>query len=277
MINPIAYNTLTIERTTDNGAYLVDNERENEVLLPNRYVPEDAQIGDKIDVFVYFDSEDRPVATTEHPLIEVGQVKSLKVVDSTRIGAFLDWGLPKDLLVPYKNQLNPMKTGEYHPVTMYIDTITGRAVGSTKVGHLINNDEISVKPKEEVEIIISQRRDRGYRVIINQKHWGMLYDNQIFSAVEIGDTLKAFVLKISEDLRIDVCLQQQGFDQVKVAVDALKEALETNGGEFSCGDKSNPEEIQIKLGMSKKVFKRAAGVMLRAGEIVIEDYKIKKS
>lgn len=276
MINPITYNTLTIERSTDNGVYLIDNERENEVLLPNRYVPKDAQIGDQITVFVYFDSEDRPVATTEKPKIELGQVRSLKVVDNTRIGAFLDWGLPKDLLVPYKNQLNPMKVDEYHPVTIYLDKVTGRAVGSSKVGYLINNDEISVEPKEEVEIIVAQRRERGFRVIINQKHWGMLYDNQIFSNVNIGDTLKAFVIKISEDQRIDVSLQQQGFDQVRVAVDALREALKENDGVVDCGDKTDSEEIQLKFGMSKKVFKRAAGVLLRAGEIVIEDYKIKK-
>lgn len=278
MINPATYNTLTIERTTENGVYLVDDERENEVLLPNRYVPEDAKEGDQIRVFVYFDSEDRPVATTEKPLIELGQVRSLKVVDTTRIGAFLDWGLPKDLLVPYRNQLNPMKVGEYHPVTIYIDQVTGRVVGNTKVGYLINNnEEITVSPKEEVEIIISQRRERGYRVIINQKHWGMLYDNQIFSNVNIGDTLKAYVIKISEDNRIDVSLQQEGFDQVKVAVDALKEALRVNNGVIDCGDKTDPAEIQLKFGMSKKVFKRAAGVLLRAKEIVIEDYKIKKS
>lgn len=276
MINAGQYNKLIVERETENGLYLVDDDRENEVLLPNRYVG-DLKEGDCVNVFVYFDSEDRPVATTDTPLIQLEQVRSLKVVATTKIGAFLDWGLPKDILVPFRNQLNPMIVGDYHPVTIYLDKVTGRIVGTSKIGYLINNNgEITVKQKEEVEIIVAQRRERGFRVIINQKHWGMLYDNQIFEEVNIGDTLKAFVSKISDDNRIDVCLQQQGFDQVKVSVDALRQAIEENNGVVECGDKSEPELIQATLGMSKKVFKKAAGVLLRGGEIVIEDFKIKK-
>ncbi len=274
MINPAQYNTLFFDRFTDNGAYLVDEERENEVLLPNRYLPEDPQEGDTIDVFVYFDSEDRPVATTTEPLIMLGQVRTLKVVDTTRIGAFLDWGLPKDLFVPYKNQLNPMTVGEFHPVSIYIDNVTGRIVGSTKIGYLVNNkEEIALQPREQVEIIIASRRDRGYRVIINQKHWGMIYDNQIFTDINLGDTMTAYVLKITEDLRIDLSLQKPGLDGVQIAAEVILDALKENGGTIAIGDKTDPALVQLHLGISKKAFKKAGGYLMRQRLLVVEDNK----
>lgn len=276
MINPATYNTLIIARATENGVYLTDSVGSDEVLLPNRYVPENYSSGDPIDVFVYFDSEDRMVATTDIPKIKLGDVASLKVVDTTRIGAFLDWGLPKDLFVPFRNQLNPMSVGEYHPVTIYLDNVTSRVVGTTKLGHIINNSQITVQPKEKVAIIIAQRRERGFRVIINSKHWGMLYDNQIFQDVNMGDTMEAWVVKISEDDRIDVSLQQQGFDQVKIATDVLLQLLDENNGTLPYGDKTDPSVIQANTGMSKKVFKRAAGVLLRQGTVKIEDNNITK-
>ncbi|MEG2754988.1 MAG: S1-like domain-containing RNA-binding protein [Mucinivorans sp.] len=278
MINPALLNKLTIARATDNGVYLEDEDH-NEVLLPNRYVPENYSLGDTIEVFIYFDSEDRMVATTDTPKIMLGQVNSLKVVDTTRIGAFLDWGLPKDLFVPFKNQLNEMQRGEYYPVTIYIDQVTGRIVATSKLGRIVNNDEISVVARQKVSIIVAQRRERGFRVIIDQHHWGMLYDNQIFREIHIGELLTAWVLKIAEDGRIDVCLQQQGYDAVCVAVDALVQLMQENGGALPLGDKSDPAKIQLITGMSKKVFKRAAGVLLREGKAEINgnETKLKKS
>lgn len=274
MINPAQYNTLFFDRFTENGAYLVDAERENEVLLPNRYVPDDPQEGDSIEVFIYFDSEDRAVATTTEPLIMLGQVRPLKVVDVTRIGAFLDWGLPKDLLVPFKNQLNPMEVGEFYPVSIYIDNTTGRIVGSTKIGYIVQNkEEITLEPREEVQIIVASRRERGYRVIINQKHWGMIYDNQIFSDIQIGDALTAYVLKITEDFRIDVSLQKPGLDGVQVAAEAIMNSLKENGGSIPIGDKTDPALVQLQLGISKKVFKKAGGYLMRQRKLVVEDNK----
>lgn len=268
MINPGTLNRLTIARETDNGLYLVDNEG-NEVLLPNRYIPQEPTsgwaIGDELEVFVYFDSEDRIVATTETPKLMVGTVAALRVVSVTRIGAFLDWGLPKDLFVPFANQPFPMHTGEIHMVGAYIDNTTNRIVGSTKIGKYFNNDTITVSERQQVEIQLAQRRDRGYRVIVNNLHWGMLYDNQIFQQVEIGDRFPAWVMKITEDGRIDVSLQKQGFAQVQTASDVVLELLKHNDGVLALGDKSAPEQVQLQTGMSKKVFKRAVGFLMRQG------------
>ena len=263
-------NTLTIVRATDNGIYLADSEL-NEVLLPNRYVPENYSFGDKIEVFVYTDSEDRLVATTDLPKIMAGGVASLEVAGRTAFGAFLDWGLPKDLFIPRSNQTEPMEQGRRYPVAAYVDNVSGRVVATTKLGKYVNNETITVAPKEQVEIIVAQRRERGFRVIINRKHWGMLYDNQIYNPIEIGDTLTAYVYKIADDGRIDVSLQQQGLDQVKVATDALIQLARENGGVLPYGDKTAPEQIQAATGMSKKVFKRAVGYLMRQGLMVVGD------
>lgn len=271
MINPGIINTLTIVRETDNGLYLEDSEQ-NEVLLPNRYVPENYTIGDKMEVFVYFDSEDRIVATTDTPKIMVGQIEALEVVGMAGFGAFLDWGLPKDLLVPRSNQAVDMVYGGRYPVMAYIDNVSGRIVATSKLHHYVKNETITVHPKEQVEILLAQRRDRGFRVIINGKHWGMLYDNQIFTPMRIGDKARAWVYKIADDGRIDVSLQQQGLDQVVVATDAIMELVNSYGGVLPFGDKSTPEEIQAATGMSKKVFKRAVGYLMRQGRMVVGDF-----
>lgn len=267
-INPGVLNRLTIARQTDNGLYLRSTDG-SEVLLPNRYIPQEATPGwaegDEQEVFVYFDSEDRMVATTETPLLMVGSVAPLRVVSVTRIGAFLDWGLPKDLFVPFANQPFPMHTGEVHMVGAYIDNTTNRIVGSTKIGKYFNNDSITIAVRDEVQIQLAQRRDRGYRVIINNLHWGMLYDNQIFQKVEIGDRFTAYVTKITEDARIDVSLQKQGFGQVQSASDIVLAMIKENGGVLEIGDKTPPELVQLNTGMSKKVFKRAVGFLMRQG------------
>lgn len=270
MITAGKINQLTIIRATDNGLYLED-EQQNEVLLPNRYVPEHYQIGDHIDVFVYFDSEDRIVATTDRPKIMVDEIATLEVVGSTRFGAFLDWGLPKDLFVPNSNQAVQMQYGQRYTVTAYIDNVSGRIVATTKLNRLINNEQITVHPREQVEILLAQRRDRGFRVIINNRHWGMLYDNQIFREMQLGDRTQAWIHKIAEDGRIDVSLQQQGFDQVKVATDVVMSLLEEHQGILPIGDKSPPEDVQLLTGMSKKVFKRAVGFLMRQGIVIAND------
>lgn len=270
IITPGTINTLTIVRATDNGLYLEDSQQ-HEVLLPNRYVPEHYNTGDPIDVFVYFDSEDRIVATTDTPKIMVGQIAVLEVVGSTKFGAFLDWGLPKDLFVPNSNQLLQMKYGDRYPVSAYIDNVSGRIVATTKLNRIVNNETITVRPKDKVEIIIAQRRERGFRVIINQRHWGMLYDNQIYSPLRIGDKATAWVYKIAEDGRIDVSLQQQGLDQVIVATEVVLDLIREYGGTLPVGDKSQPEEVQAITGMSKKVFKRATGYLMRQGTVMAND------
>ncbi len=271
-------NTLTISRQTAQGLYLTDSDQ-NEVLLPNRYIPEEATagwaIGDELSVFVYVDSEDRVVATTETPIIEVGGVAALKVVAATRIGAFMDWGLPKDLLVPHANQLHPLHDGEVAMTVAYLDNTTNRIVGSTKLNKFFNNDELSVAVGDKVDIVLAQRRDMGYRVVVNGLHWGMIYNSEIFSQVKLGDRLVGWVTKITEDRRVDISLQQRGFDQIKTASDSLLELLESSDGELNVGDRSAPEDIQLHTGMSKKGFKRAVGYLMAAGKVETGEYKIR--
>lgn len=268
MIRAANYHTLTIARATDNGLYLIDEGGENEVLLPNRYVPEKYEMGQEMEVFVYTDSEDRPVATTDKPKITEGGLATLQAIGFNFHGTFLDWGLPKDLFVPKRNQQAPMQVGEWYVVSLYVDNVTGRPVGTSKLGKIINNDEITVRPKEEVDILLAVRKDMGYRVVINNKHWGMLYDNQIFTDVKLGMTMKAYVRKIADDHRIDVSLQQEGFDQVKVAADEIMKLIDENGGTLPIGDRSDPEEVRMLTGMSKKIFKRAVGFLMTHGQVV---------
>lgn len=276
MIRAANYHRLTIARKTDNGLYLTDGEG-NEVLLPNRYVPETYEIGDLMEVFVYTDSEDRPVATTDMPKIVEGGIAALQAVGFNYHGTFLDWGLPKDLFVPKRNQQAPMLVGEWYVVSVYADNVTGRAVGTSKLGKIINNDEITVRPKEEVDILVAVRKERGFRVVINDRHWGMLYDNQIFTDVKLGMRMKAYVRKIAEDGRIDVSLQQEGFDQVKIAADEVLKMIDEAGGVLPVGDKSDPEEVRLATGMSKKIFKRAVGYLMSRGEVDSGERSVKRS
>lgn len=276
MIRAANYHRLTIARKTDNGLYLTDGEG-NEVLLPNRYIPETYEIGDPIEVFVYTDSEDRPVATTDTPKIVEGGIAALQAVGFNYHGTFLDWGLPKDLFVPKRNQQATMLVGEWYVVSVYADNVTGRAVGTSKLGKIINNDEITVRPKEEVDILVAVRKERGFRVVINDKHWGMLYDNQIFTDVKLGMRMKAYVRKIAEDHRIDVSLQQEGFDQVKIAADEVLKMIDEAGGVLQVGDKSDPEEVRLATGMSKKIFKRAVGYLMSRGAVESGETSVKRA
>lgn len=276
MIRAANYHRLTIARKTDNGLYLTDGEG-NEVLLPNRYVPETYEIGDPMEVFVYTDSEDRPVATTDTPKIVEGGIAALQAVGFNYHGTFLDWGLPKDLFVPKRNQQAPMLVGEWYVVSVYADNVTGRAVGTSKLGKIINNEEITVRPKEEVDILVAVRKEKGFRVVINDKHWGMLYDNQIFTDVKLGMRMKAYVRKIAEDHRIDVSLQQEGFDQVKIAADEVLKMIDEADGVLPVGDRSAPEEVRLATGMSKKIFKRAVGYLMSRGVVESGDTSVKRA
>lgn len=271
MIRAANYHDLIVNRKTENGIYLTDG-TEQEVLLPNRYVDKEYQPGDTIRVFVYHDSEDRLVATTETPLVTEGGIAALQAVGFNNHGVFLDWGLTKDLFVPKSNQQSTMLVGHWYVVQLYVDNVTGRAVGTSKLNKVINNDEITVKPREEVDILVAIRRPNGYRVVINGKHWGMLYDNQIFTDIKLGESRKAYVRKISEDNRIDLTLQQEGFDQVKIAADSVLSMLEDMGGTIPLGDKSDPELVRVTVGMSKKTYKRAVGYLMSNGLVTVQDY-----
>ena len=255
--------TLTVSRVSEYGLYLADEEQ-NEVLLPNRYTSLTDKVGDRKEVFLYHDSEDRLVATTETPLLREGEAGYLRVVDKTAHGAFLDWGLHgKDLFLPNRNQQGGILAGHSYIVYLYEDNITGRCVATTKLKSFINNDLITVKPREEVSLLVASESEIGFRVIVNNRHWGMIYRNQIFRPVAVGDRLKGYVRRITEDNRIDVSLQQTGFAQVKDSAEVLLQLVRDNGGFLPLNDDSAPEEVTRLTGTSKKVFKRSLGMLLK--------------
>ena len=254
---------LTVSRVSDYGLYLKDDVGE-EVLLPNRFVSLEWKEGDSVEVFVYHDSEDRIVSSTEEPLLEVGSVAFLEVVDKSEHGAFLDWGMSgKNLFLPNRNQKGAVRVGEMVLVTSYVDERTGRAVATQKLKPYVNNESLQdLKAGQEVNILVASRSDLGFRAVIENRHWGMLYHNQIFKEVCVGDSCKAFISRITEDNRIDLSLQRRGFGQVRNSSEELYQIICEMGGSISLGDNSSPEEIQKTLHMSKKLFKRSLGMLL---------------
>lgn len=267
--------TLKVNRISDYGLYLVDEEGQ-EVLLPNRFVSLSNSVGDEIEVFVYHDSEDRLVATTDKPLITEGRVAYLKVIDKNIHGAFLDWGVSgKDLFLPNRNQQGGVMAGRSYVVWLYVDNITGRCVATMKLKGFVDNDVITVEPRQKVDLLIASESPIGYRAIINSRHWGMIYKNQIFSPVKVGDSLEGYVRRITEDNRIDLSLRREGYDGVAASAETLYTLLKDCGGVLSVGDDSSPEEVHAATQMSKKVFKRAVGMLLKRGDIVAEAHQIK--
>lgn len=263
--------TLTVSRVSDYGLFLADEEQ-NEVLLPNRYTSLGDKVGDTKEVFLYHDSEDRLVATTETPYLKAGEAGYLKVVDKTVHGAFLDWGLfGKDLFLPNRNQQGGIIAGQKYIVYLYVDDITGRCVATNKLKGFIHNEVITVAPRQQIQILIASESPIGYRVIIDNRHWGMLYRNQLFQPIAVGERLTAYVRKITEDNRIDVSLQQEGFAQVQDSAEILLQLLRDNGGFLPLNDDSDPAEVTARTQMSKKVFKRALGVLLKRGDAEICD------
>ena len=266
---------LTVSRISDYGLYLADEEQ-NEVLLPNRYISLTDKPGDEKEVFLYHDSEDRLVATTETPLLRVGEAGYLRVVDKTAHGAFLDWGLyGKDLFLPNRNQQGGIIAGRSYIVYLYEDSVTGRCVATCKLKSFINNDSITVAPRQEVDLLVASESPIGYRVIINNRHWGMLYRNQLFRPIAVGDRTKGYVRKLTEDNRIDVSLQQEGFAQVKDSAEVLLQLVRDNGGFLPLNDDSAPEEVNRLTQTSKKVFKRSLGMLLKRGAVTVDEQGIK--
>lgn len=281
MFNVGQSQTLFINRFTPQGAYLIanleDREQEEfeEVLLPNRYINDDMQPDETVEVFVHYDSEDRIVATTDMPLIKVGEVAQLQVVDNNEYGVFLDWGLPKDLFLPFSNQTFRPRVGDWCVVYAYIDDRTGRIVATLKMNKFISNSDLSdLNVGDEVPIVLAEQNEYGFRCVINNTHWGMVYNNQIFKEVYVGDMMKGYVAKITEDNRVDILLQPTGRKQVEESSSVLLKLLDKGDGVLCLGDKSSPEKIYEKTQMSKKMFKRGVGVLLKEGRIKIEDEKI---
>lgn len=264
------YHTLTIDRDTEPGLFLRDEEG-NEVLLPNKYKPATFKIGEELRVFVYLDHEERPVATTLKPFIKLDEFAWLKCVEVTGIGAFMDWGLEKHLFVPFKEQVSKMRKGDWYLVFCYLDEVSGRLVGSSKVNNFLDNSELTVAPFEEVDIIISNPTELGWNVIINQLHQGLIYKDDVFQKIQTGDRMKAYIKKTRPDGKIDVSLQRPGYRSIEPNARELLTALELKGGFLGLTDKSSPEEIQKELQLSKKSFKRALGTLYKKRMVEIKD------
>ena len=270
MINLGEYNSLVVARRMEQGIYLEDD-LGNSVLLPNRYIPEGIQIADELSVFVYNDSEDRIVATTLAPKITLGKFASLEVVSVTNYGAFLDWGLAKDIFVPFIEQPHKLQVGDQAIVYLYLDKVTVRLVASAKLNRFLKNENITVKENEEVELLIADSTDIGVNVIINDKYKGILYRNEIFQNVHYGHRVKGYIKKIREDNKIDVSLQKQGYENVKSNEEKIMAKLQENSGFLGLNDYSSPEEITATLEMSKKTFKKAIGALFKQRLIRIEE------
>lgn len=265
------YNNLTVLRQVDFGVYL-DGGDGLEILMPRRYVPEGTTEGQELRVFVYQDSEARLIATNEHPYATVGQFANLKINSVNQIGAFADWGTSKELLIPHREQAVKMEEGRRYIIYVYIDHISGRIVGTSKLDKHLGNVPPSYDEGEEVEALVWRRTPLGYKAIINHAHVGMLYDNQIFRDVRIGERLRAWVRNIREDDKIDLSLQPLGYRQmIDPAEAAVLKALHLHDGFMPLTDRSTPELIAFELQMSKKTFKKAIGSLYKQRRILILD------
>ncbi len=263
------YNKLKVVKKVDFGLYL-DGEEHGEILLPLRYVPENAEIDDLIDVFIYLDSEDRIIATTAKPFAQVDEVAFLKVASVNSIGAFLDWGLMKDLLVPFREQQKTMEVGKYYLVFVYLDNDSKRIVASAKLDKFLDNVPPAYKVGEEVDLIIANQTDLGYNAVINHTHWGMIYSNEVFHPLAKGLRIKGYIRKVREDDKIDLSIQKPGYDRIEEISSLLLKKLNENQGFLKITDKTNPEYIHMKLGISKKTFKMAVGALYKARLIKME-------
>ncbi len=262
------FNRLTIVRRAEQGLYLSGGPED--ILLPNRYVPDGAEIGDEIDVFVYLDAEERLIATTETPKAQVGDFAWLQVAWVNNFGAFLDWGLMKDLFVPFREQKMKMQKGKSYLVHLHIDPETYRIMASAKVERYLSTDFPPYHGGDEVDILVWQKTDLGFKAIVENRFSGMLFDAEIFRQLHSGDRLKAYVKQVRPDGKIDLSLQKKGQKAVHDFSDTLLEHLQNNGGFTPLGDKSPAEEIYALFGVSKKVFKKAVGDLYKQHLITIE-------
>lgn len=270
MINIGEYHNLEIIREAEQGIYLADSEG-NEVLLPNRYVPKRFKIWDKIEVFVYLDNEERLVAVTDKPYIIPGEFAVLRCNQVTEIGAFLDWGMLKELFCPFKEQAFKMKKGGWYLVYCFIDEKSNRLVASSKTNQFLDNKHLTVKQFDEVDLIVSHPSEIGMNVIVNKQHTGLIFKDDIYQELSIGDRLKGVVKKVRPDNKLDITLGKIGYRNIEPNAETIMHELEDNGGYLNLTDKSDPETIKEVLQMSKKNFKKAVGTLYKQRLIEIKD------
>ena len=264
-------NRLTVVKQVDFGLYLDGGKVHGNILLPSRYVPEDTKIGDEIDVFLYLDQDERLIATTERPLAQVGDFAWLEVAWVNNFGAFLNWGLMKDLFVPFREQKMKMQKSNRYIVHVHLDEESHRIMASAKVEKFLSHDMPAYKVGDKVEGLVWQKTDLGFKVIVDNKFGGLLYDHQLFRELHTGDRLTMYVQQVREDGKIDLMLQPVGQQAAREFSDVLLEHLRNNGGRTVLGDKSPAEEIYAVFGVSKKVFKKAVGDLYKRRLITISD------
>ncbi len=272
MIKIGRFNELEVVKKVDFGVYLAEHsEAATKILLPRKYVADDLEIGDKIKVFIYLDSEDRIVATTEQPFAQVGEIKLLKCIDANKIGAFFDWGLEKDLFVPFKHQNFRMFKGESYVLKVLHDERSNRIIGSNCFHKILPCRVEDLTENQEVKMIVYGETDIGYKVIIDRKNLGMIFKNQIFQKVKLGDELLGFVSKIRPDGKIDLVLQKSGFKNKLSEKDKVLEILKNAGGFMPITAKTTPAEIADIFGMSKRTYKQMIGMLYKERQVEITD------
>lgn len=264
------FNRLEVVKQVDFGMYL-DGGDEGEILLPARYVPEGCEVGDWLNVFLYLDNEERLIATTLTPLVQVGQFACLEVAWINQYGAFLNWGLMKDLFVPFSEQKMKMEVGRKYVVHAHLDEESYRIVASAKVDRYLSKEKPDYQTGEEVSILIWQKTDLGFKAIIENEFAGLLYDSEIFQTLRTGDTLTAFIKQVREDGKIDLVLQKPGFERIEDFSKTLFDHIREHGGRLNLNDKSPAEEIYDVFGVSKKTFKKAVGDLYKKRLIVLNE------
>ncbi|BCG23376.1 hypothetical protein TUM18999_15670 [Pseudomonas tohonis] len=269
------FNSLPVVKHTEFGLYL-DGDQDGEILLPKRYIPKDqsTEIGDWLNVFVYLDSEDRLIATTQKPKVQVGGFASLKVVEINRIGLFLDWGLPKDLLLPHSEEKRPLQVGDYCVVHVYLDRRTRRITATARLDRYLDTTPARYSVGQEVELLVADETDMGFKAIINDRHWGLIHRNEIFKFLRSGMREKGFIREVRADGKIALSLQPVGEKLASGLNEQILEKLREAGGALDVSDKSPPEVISRLFGVSKGNFKKAIGGLYKQGLIRIHDDRI---
>ena len=258
-------NTLKCIEKTDKGM-LLDGEDLGELLVPNSQLPDNLAVNDTIPVFVYHDTQERPTATTIEPKVQVGQFASLHVKQVNKAGAFMDWGLPKDLLVPYNQQKVNLEEGKRHIVRVYLDARTNRIAASARIDKYLNIWPADYEDGQEVKLLIAGKTDLGFKAIVNDSHWGLLYENEVFKRIHTGQQMVGFVKKVREDGHVDLTLNKSGRAKINDFADDLLAYLEKNNGFCPINDKSSPELINRTFGVSKKTYKSTVGRLLKLGK-----------
>ena len=274
MVEIGTFNKLQVVKQVEFGVYMDGGELDT-ILLPKRYVPQGCELGDWIDVFLYFDSDDLLIATTEKPKVQVGDCAMLTLVDINHAGAFMDWGLPKDLLVPYNEQQKPMEVGYSYVVHVFHDQNSDRIAASTKLSHHLDEESVWLKPRQAVNLLVAGRTELGYKAVIDNKYLGLIFRADAYRPLKIGERLPGFVKSIRKDGKIDLLISQATLQGDHDLGEQIIQHLTESGGESQISDKSDPEEIYRLFKVSKKKYKQALGGLFKSKRILIEPGKIK--